>query len=235
MPQLQALIFELLEMPIKLQTIIQTTADGSHTLLVPEIEETYHSVHGAIQESSFIFIEHGLKVCRKDPVCLLEIGFGTGLNALLTTLEANRTGRKIHYTTLELNPVSEQHALLLNYAALLENSGDLFEKIHEAVWETDIHIHPFFTLHKVRADFTTYAFTRMYDVVYFDAFSPEKQPEMWSDACFQKVFDHCNPEAVLTTYCAKGTVRRVLQKVGFKVERLPGPPGKREILRASNC
>jgi len=217
-----------------MQTIIQTTADGSHTLFVPDIDETYHSVYGAIQESSFIFIEQGLKKSRKKSIQVLEIGFGTGLNALLTALEANRTGRKIHYTALELNPVSKQNARLLNYAALLENSVDIFEKIHEAVWETDIHIHPFFTLHKIRADFTTYALTGMYDVVYFDAFSPDKQPEMWSDTGFQQIFDHCNPEAVLTTYCAKGTVRRSLQNVGFQVERLPGPIGKREILRATN-
>ena len=217
-----------------MQTIIHTTADGSHTLFVPEIEETFHSIHGAIQESTFIFIEQGLKKSRKKSIQVLEIGFGTGLNALLTALEAAKMQKRIHYTTLELNPVSKQYTRLLNYAELLENSSDLFERIHEAVWETDININPFFTLHKVRTDFTTYVLAGMYDVVYFDAFSPEKQPEMWSDACFQKVFDHCNPEAVLTTYCAKGTVRRTLQQVGFRVERLPGPTGKREILRATN-
>jgi len=214
-----------------MMSIIQTTADGSHTLYVQDIDETYHSVYGAIRESDFVFVEQGLSVCRKDLVQVLEIGFGTGLNALLTALEAGRTKRKIHYTTVERYPVPIQDALTLNYPDLLENSNALFDKIHRAPWETNVEINPFFVLHKINADFTTCALSGMYDVIYFDAFSPEKQPEMWCEDGFAKVIKHCNRDAVLTTYCAKGTVRRVLQKVGFMVERLPGPPGKREILR----
>jgi tRNA U34 5-methylaminomethyl-2-thiouridine-forming methyltransferase MnmC len=125
-----------------------------------------------------------------------------------------------------------QTVRLLNYPQLLENSGNLFAEIHRADWDIEVAINPFFTLHKVMADFTAYTFTGMFDVVYFDAFSPEKQPEMWHEAGFRQIFEHCNPEAVLTTYCAKGTVRRALQKAGFQVKRLPGPPGKREILKA---
>ena len=208
-----------------------TTADGSHTLFVSEIEESYHSMYGAIQESTFIFIEQGLKKCPKNSLQVLEIGFGTGLNTLLTALEAERTRKKIHYTTLEQYPIPIQNALLLNYPKLLEDSGDFFEKIHRAPWERDIEINPFFVLYKVKTDCTTYTLTGMYDVIYFDAFSPEKQPEMWNESVFQKIAEHCNSGAVLTTYCAKGTVRRALQKVGFRVERLPGPQGKREILR----
>ena len=211
-----------------------TTADGSHTLFVPEIEESYHSIHGAIRESTFIFIEQGLRTCLKNSVHVLEIGFGTGLNALLTALEANRIHKKIHYTTLERYPIPVHNALLLNYPELLENSGDFFDKIHSVPWNRDVEINPFFVLHKVETDFTTHPLKGVYDVIYFDAFSPEKQPAMWGEAGFQKIAKHCNSNAVLTTYCAKGTVRRTLQKVGFQVERLPGPPGKREILRGIN-
>ena len=218
-----------------MQTIIQTTADGSHTLFVPEIEESYHSIHGAMQESTFIFIEQGLKTCPKNTVHVLETGFGTGLNALLTALEAIRASKSIHYTTLELYPVPVHHALMLNYPELLENSGELFDKIHQAPWEKDVEINPFFVLHKINTDFTTHTLTGMYDVIYFDAFSPEKQPEMWRESGFQTIIEHCNPDAVFTTYCAKGAVRRALQKVGFHVERLPGPQGKREILRGICC
>jgi tRNA U34 5-methylaminomethyl-2-thiouridine-forming methyltransferase MnmC len=212
-------------------SIIQTTADGSHTLFVPELNESYHSIHGAIRESTFIFIEQGLKQCSKNDIRVLEIGFGTGLNALLTSLEAVRTKKRIHYTALELYPVPEQDILLLNYPELLENAGCLFDKIHRAPWETAVKINPFFVLQKIKTDFTTYPLTGMYDVVYFDPFSPEKQPEMWQESGFQKIDEHCNSEAILTTYCAKGSVRRLLQNVGFLVERLPGPPEKREILR----
>ena len=208
-----------------------TTADGSHTLFVPEIEESYHSIHGAIKESTFIFIEQGLRKISKNPVHVLEIGFGTGLNALLTVLETERTHTIIHYTALEQYPITVQSALLLNYPELLENSGDFFEKMHQATWERDVAINPFFVLHKVNADFTTFSLKGMYDVIYFDAFSPEKQPEMWHESGFRKIAEHCKPDAVLMTYCAKGSVRRTLQKVGFQVERLPGPQGKREILR----
>jgi tRNA U34 5-methylaminomethyl-2-thiouridine-forming methyltransferase MnmC len=211
---------------------VRITADGSHTLYVPEIDETYHSIYGAISESTFIFIEQGLKFCCKDTIRVLEIGFGTGLNTLLTAMEANRTQKKIHYTTLEQYPVPLSDTMVLNYSELLETDTDFFDKIQHAPWETDVVINPFFVLHKVKTDFTTCALTGMYDVIYFDVFSPEKQPELWTEYGFQKIIEHCNPNAVLTTYCAKGVVRRALQKVGFRVERLPGPPGKREVIRA---
>ena len=256
--------------------LIQTTADGSHTLFVPEIGESYHSIHGAIQESTVVFIEQGLRACSLNTIHVLEIGFGTGLNALLTALEACRTKKRIHYTTIERFPVSIENAHLLNYPELLLcqiidchsecsiaesknlrdpstslrmtersnlkhfmadkslmlNCYEQFDKIHQASWEEDVDINPYFVLHKIKTDFTTCSLSGMYDVVYFDPFSPEKQPEMWEESCFREIADHCSPDAILTTYCAKGSVRRTLQKVGFRVERLPGPPGKREILRA---
>jgi tRNA U34 5-methylaminomethyl-2-thiouridine-forming methyltransferase MnmC len=210
------------------------TKDGSHTLFVPEIDECYHSSHGAIQESKHIFIEAGLKQCAKSKINVLEIGFGTGLNAFLTLIEAEKSQKTIHYTTLELFPIEIEKAILLNYAELLSPQlNHDFDKLHVSNWNENITLNSFFSLNKIQADFTQYDFNEKYDVIYFDAFSPEKQSEMWTQKQFEKLYNCCNFEAILTTYCAKGTVRRAMQAAGFNVERLPGPPGKREILRAS--
>ncbi|MEI6752193.1 MAG: tRNA (5-methylaminomethyl-2-thiouridine)(34)-methyltransferase MnmD [Paludibacter sp.] len=211
---------------------LKLTEDGSHTLFVPEIDECYHSSHGAIQESRHIFIEAGLKQCQKDEICVLEVGFGTGLNAFLALVEAERSGKKIHYIALEKYPVHVEKAMLLNYSELIDsNKEEVFNLLHTSGWNELIEITPYFTLHKIETDFTQYVHYQLYDVVFFDAFSPEKQPEMWSVEQFEKLRKSCNFGAVLTTYCAKGMVRRAMQAAGFKVERLPGPPGKREILR----
>jgi len=208
------------------------TEDGSNTLYVPEIDECYHSSHGAIQESRHIFIEAGLKHCSKKEIRVLEIGFGTGLNAFLTLIEAEGCGKKIQYTSLEKYPLEVDKALKLNYPEELSpENRDVFEKLHTSDWDQDIQINTSFILKKIETDFTCYTFDNQFDVVYFDAFSPEKQPEMWIEDLFKKIFDHCNPEAILTTYCAKGVVRRAMQAAGFTVERLAGPLGKREILR----
>jgi tRNA U34 5-methylaminomethyl-2-thiouridine-forming methyltransferase MnmC len=210
------------------------TEDGSHTLFVTAIDESYHSTHGAIQESRHIFIEAGLNQCAKSEINVLEIGFGTGLNAFMTLLEAEKRNLKIHYTSLELYPVELGQALQLNYPKELSLKNNYeFEKMHTSAWDDEIHITPFFTLKKTKTDFTTCSFETYYDVVFFDAFSPEKQPEMWTQQQFSKIYAHCNPGAILATYCAKGIVRRALQAAGFAVERLPGPKGKREILRGS--
>lgn len=210
------------------------TEDGSHTLFVPEIDECYHSSHGAIQESRHIFIEAALKQCTKTDIRILEVGFGTGLNALLAFAEAKKTGKRIHYTTLEKFPVSQEKALLLNFPDLIDDDlKKIFEYMHLSNWNEPVNLSPFFTLEKVETDFTAYHHTGQYDVIFFDAFSPEKQPEMWTQEQFEKIAAHCNPGAILTTYCAKGSVRRALQSAGFAVERLPGPPGKREILRGT--
>jgi len=215
-----------------MQTKLKLTEDGSHTLFVPEIDECYHSTHGAIQESRHIFIEAGLKQCPKKEIRILEIGFGTGLNAFLTLLEAEKSEKIIRYTTLELYPVEMETALLLNYPdELAHGKRQDFEKMHTVEWNIEIPVTPYFMLKKVETDFTGFVFKDNFDVVYFDAFSPEKQPEMWSEALFEKIYSHCNSGAVLTTYCAKGIVRRAMQAAGFVVERLPGPPGKREMLR----
>lgn len=162
---------------------------------------------------------------------VLEIGFGTGLNAYLTLLEGKNRKKKIHYTALELYPLAIDKALLLNYAGMFEDESGVFEWIHLSGWGEDVDITSFFTLRKVKADFIVYELQGIFDLIYFDAFSPEKQSEMWSEDGFRKTYEHAADGAVLTTYCAKGTVRRAMQSVGFIVERLPGPPGKREILR----
>ena len=214
---------------------IEPTADGSNTLFVPELNEHYHSIKGALTESEHIFIRMGVEHHPSPSPRVLEIGFGTGLNAFLTLLYADKTQRTVHYTSLERYPVAPELISHLGYPERIcpERAVD-FYALHRAAWEEDIPLTPYFTLHKVQTDFTTYDFPDAYDVVYFDAFAPEKQPEMWTQDLFARLYHSLRPRGILTTYCAKGIVRRTLQAVGFTVERLPGPPeGKREILRAS--
>lgn len=236
-----------------MERIIEQTEDGSATLFVPELNEHYHSVKGAHTESQHIFIDMGLKACPLPHPHILEIGFGTGLNALLTLEAAEKEKRPVHYTGIELYPLSWQEVNALKYS-----KNPLFETLHAAPWEEDVNITPYFTLRKIQEDviqfkvessklkvamqhkcaansqLSTLNYQLTFDVVYFDAFAPEKQPEMWSEAIFRKLYACMNPNGILTTYCAKGAVRRLLQDIGFKVERLPGPPGgKREILRAT--
>ena len=210
------------------------TEDGSTTLYNEIIGEHYHSTHGAIQESQFIFIKDGLNECKKDEIHILEMGFGTGLNAFLTMLEAEKTDKKIHYHTVELYPISVEQAKTLNFAQILapEKNED-FLKLHTSKWGEISKISTNFEMLKIQGDFNSLDFNELrFDVVYYDAFSPEKQPELWSLDLFKKIYDACNPNAILTTYCAKGYVRRNLQAAGFTVHRLPGPPGKREKLTA---
>jgi len=217
-----------------MKTELLITEDGSHTLFVPEIDECYHSSHGAIQESRHIFIEAGLKKCFKKEINILEIGFGTGLNAFLALIEGERAGKKINYTAIEKYPVKLEKIQALNYVNQIDtNKKMFFENLHNSAWEAEVEIIPNFSLIKIECDFTSYKFDSQYDVIFFDAFSPEKQAEMWTEEQFLKIYTHCNPGAIFTTYCAKGVVRRALQQVGFEVERLVGPPGKREILRAT--
>lgn len=214
---------------------IEQTADGSNTLFVPELNEHYHSVKGALSESEHIFIRMGLEHHPSPSPRILEIGFGTGLNAFLTLLYAEKAQCTVHYTTLERYPVAPELINSLGYPERInpERAAD-FYALHHAAWGKDVRLTPYYTLHKIQTDFTTYDFSDMYDVIYFDAFAPEKQPEMWTQDLFARLFNCLRPKGILTTYCAKGAVRRTLQAVGFTVERLPGPPGgKREILRAS--
>lgn len=214
---------------------IEQTADGSNTLYVTDLDEHYHSVKGALTESEHIFIRMGLNHCQASLPRILEIGFGTGLNAFLTLLEAEKEQRKIHYTTIERYPVAEDTLRKLMYPEQIcpQRAGD-FYALHSVAWNTDCRITDFFVLHKIEADFTNYLFEGGYDVIYFDAFAPEKQPEMWSQVLFDRLYAAMNPGGTFVTYCAKGVVRRMLQSAGFQIERLPGPPGgKREILRGT--
>jgi tRNA U34 5-methylaminomethyl-2-thiouridine-forming methyltransferase MnmC len=206
----------------------EITADGSHTLFFPEINEHYHSVNGAVQESQHVYIAAGFNCCRKKSIRVLEFGFGTGLNALLTALECRKRKVNTTYIALEKYPLSPDIIKQLNYN---DWEDDLFQQIHAVAWEKAVSLTPFFTLQKVCCDFNACEFTDKYDVVYYDAFAPNKQPEVWSQALFDKLFRTINPGGVLTTYCAQGRVRRMLQQAGFTVERIPGPPGKREMLR----
>ncbi len=214
---------------------LEKTADGSYTLFVPEMDEHYHSVKGALTESEHIFINMGLKHTTIAEPHILEIGFGTGLNAFLTLLEAKRNQRKIHYTTLEKYPLNTEVLQQLNYPEIIApEATELYYKMHQATWNVPVAITPYFTLQKIETDYTTFSFQQKYDIIYFDAFAPEKQPEMWSQQLFDNLYQTMNPGGILTTYCAKGVVRRMLQSAGFTVERLPGPPGgKREILRGN--
>ena len=218
-----------------LERQVQCTEDGSKTLYVPEMDEHYHSVKGALTESKHIFIEMGLQHSTAVAPRILEIGFGTGLNAFLTLLNSEHCKREVHYTTLELYPLEMNVLQEMDYPSLIspENS-ELYYNLHKSAWETDVKLTPYFTLHKCEADYTKNPLNGIFDVIYFDAFAPEKQPEMWSQELFNRLFSHTAEGGILTTYCAKGVVRRMLQAAGYKVERLPGPPGgKREILRAT--
>ncbi len=219
-----------------MQHIIEITEDGSHTLYVPELDEHYHSTHGAIQESLHVYLEAGLHHCDKPEVNLLEIGFGTGLNAFLTLLDTEKSKKTVKYTSLERYPVSCVDARMFNYSKLLDPSQEeKFMRLHSSAWSVWEEITPNFHLKKLQMDATNpdgFQPEGLFDIIYYDAFAPEKQPNMWTQEIFNRLYILSNQEAILTTYCAKGAVRRMLQSAGYQVERLPGPPGKREILRA---
>jgi len=214
---------------------LRKTADGSDTLYSTEMDESYHSVNGAVQESLHVFIKAGLQEVCKQKIRILEIGFGTGLNALLTWREAQKSHLDIDYVTIEAYPVSENIIQNLNYNELETGlPADAFQQMHLTAWNTpEILQESVFRLTKINADFTRFILTEKYDLIYFDAFAPEKQPEMWEEELFHKIFQTLNTNGILVTYCAKGEVRRRLQRSGFETERIPGPPGKREMLRAT--
>jgi tRNA U34 5-methylaminomethyl-2-thiouridine-forming methyltransferase MnmC len=210
--------------------ILKLTDDGSHTLFVPLLNEHYHSTHGAIQESQHVYINAGLSYCKKQQINILEIGFGTGLNALLAAIYAENNNLNFNYTTYELYPINSTVVESLNYGKQLNEA--IFSDIHKAVWNTKCKISSGFSLLKIEENITSAVLDTDYDVIFFDAFAPEVQPEMWTEKVFEKIYNTMNMGAVLTTYCAKGVVQRTLKQVGFIIERLPGPPGKREIIRA---
>lgn len=211
------------------------TRDGSHTIAIPENGVTYHSVHGAIQESRHVFIDAGWKRVSgrlaAQELAVFEMGFGTGLNAFLTAIEAVANRQPVTYTAVELYPLPWEEAGLLNYTESLGHAG-LFRQLHECPWNEEVRINDFFTLQKLPTDLSFFSTSQRFDLVYYDAFAPSAQPELWTKEAFEKLFVLLYKNAALVTYCSKSNVRRALIAAGFSVEKLPGPAGKREMLRA---
>ena len=192
-------------------------------------------MHGAVREAYHVFLSKGLYMYENQEVHILEIGFGTGLNALVSLLEAPSRGLDVHYTALEAYPVVEREWRQLEYGQALgvhPRAGDLYEKLHLAPWETRETIRAGFSLHKIKIDFLEFTSGSFYDIVYFDAFGARVQPELWTEAVFCGMYAALRPGGILVTYSAKGSVRRAMEAAGFTTERLPGPPGKREMPRA---
>ncbi len=216
-----------------MQSDIRITDDGSHTLFNLEVREHYHSTHGAIGESKHIFIEPALlpKLHLKD-LNILEIGTGTGLNVLLTYQVMERRDIKLYYEGVELYPIDSERIKLLNYPEITSINRDIFYSIHQSqdriveISDGFRYINRIEDLVKIHFD------DSCFDIVYFDAFSPDSQPELWTVDIFQKIFKSMKVDGILTTYSCKGTVKRAMKEVGFRIEKLPGPPGKREFLRA---
>ena len=214
------------------------TGDGSVTIHLPEWDEQYHSKHGAVQEARHVFLKmglhHFLEKNNKNELSILEIGFGTGLNAFLTLLEAEKLNQKIRYTGVEAYPVAKEEVELLNYPKTCdaEEQKDCFQKLHETEWEEEFRISEYFRLKKQEKKFDELEDEELYDLIYFDAFGARVQPELWTEEIFARMFKALKNNGILVTYAAKGSVRRAMIATGFLVEKLPGPPGKREMLRA---
>lgn len=213
---------------------IITTADGSKTIQIEDWNEQYHSIHGAVQEAQHVFIKHGLHAVKLNNINLLEVGFGTGLNAFITLLEAEKSQIQINYTGVEAYPVLEEELAQLNYASALnaENRIEDFWKLHSSDWELGCEITENFKLTKQQKFFNDIDESEAYHLIYFDAFGARVQPELWDEAMFKRMYKALKNDGILVTYAAKGSVRRAMQSAGFLVEKLPGPPGKREMLRA---
>jgi len=209
------------------------TKDGSHTIYQCELNEHYHSVHGAIRESMHVFIEKGFRFINKKRLNILEIGFGTGLNAFLTCLETRESGYEVNYTGIEKYPLEMQLLEKLNYSDLAgSESNTILSMIHKTKWGISQEIIRGFNLLKQKADFHHYVFKEKYDLIYFDAFAPDKQPDMWSVGNLEKLYLSLDNGGVFVTYSSKGEVNRRLKSVGFTVQKAKGPPGKREMIRA---
>ena len=213
---------------------IKITADGSTTIYLPEWNEQYHSKHGAIQEAYHVFIKNGLDHFEKE-ASILEIGFGTGLNVFITFLEAQKRKLEINYVGVEAYPITSLEVNALNYVEQLhaEKNKSTFEEIHQINWEEKHYISPIFSITKRKQLFKDIADINSFNLIYFDAFGAEHQPDLWTVDIFKLMYTALQENGVLVTYSAKGSVRRAMQEVGFIVERLPGPPGKREMLRGT--
>lgn len=216
--------------------IIQTL-DGSTTIHLKEWDECYHSKHGAIQEAQHVFIKNGLSLFPNQSVSILEIGFGTGLNAFISFLESSKLNQSINYVGVEAYPVNATEVLAMNYVDELnaKSQKEVFEKMHESKWNEKIELTAEFELIKRKQFFDEIDDIEQFDLIYFDAFGYRVQPELWSTAIFQKMYTALRPGGKLVTYAARGVVKRNMIEVGFVVEKLPGPPGKREMFRASKA
>jgi len=214
---------------------IIATGDGSSTIYIPEWNEHYHSSHGALQEAQHVFINHGLNPKTDDYLTIFEMGFGTGLNALLTYFASEKRNQYIHYIGLEAFPPTKEEWRAMNYTQYSRDvdSEGVYQQLNETTWDTSASISEHFVIDKREMTIQELELdTSSVDLVYYDAFGPRVQPELWSAEIFAKIFRWMTPGGVLVTYCAKGQVKRDLKAVGFEVESLPGPPGKREMTRA---
>jgi tRNA U34 5-methylaminomethyl-2-thiouridine-forming methyltransferase MnmC len=214
---------------------IITTSDGSTTIHLPDWDENYHSKHGAIQEAKHVFIENGLSLFKDKSIAILEIGFGTGLNAFITFLESKKLNIAADYVGVEAYPISSEEILSMNYVNELNAKAEnqIFEQMHTCNWEEKTILSDMFCLTKRKQFFADIEDIAQFDLIYFDAFGYRVQPELWSTEIFQKMYNALKPNGVLVTYAARGVVKRSMIEVGFTVEKLPGPPGKREMFRAT--
>lgn len=211
-----------------------TTQDGSHTIRIQPSGVTYHSIHGALTESQHVFLKHGLMDKPSDgrPIRVFEMGFGTGLNALLAMMYAESNHTSIEYISIEQYPVPPDIYTQLNYTELLETKQDTFLTLHTSSWNEKVQIAPHFNLHKINAAIEEFNHDGPYDLVFFDAFGPGEHPIAWQEKVLKPIADSMSPSGILTTFCAQGAFKRTLRSLGLVVEALPGPPGKREMTRA---
>jgi len=214
---------------------IKITADGSHTLYLPDLDETYHSINGAIQEAIHIYINAGFNFLSKEELTILEVGFGTGLNTFLTFLKSRDNEIKVNYVSIEAYPLSIDLIKKLNYTkelGLTNFENDVFLQLHHCDWNNKLILTPNFLFTKLKMFLKNYEVKNQFDIIYFDAFGPDVQPEMWTLKILDKMYNALVKGCVLVTYCAKGSFKRTLKEVGFTIENIPGPPGKREMTRA---
>lgn len=211
------------------------TADGYSSVSVSGLNVSCHSINGAIQESQHVFIEvglhHLLNTSTSKHLHVFEMGFGTGLNCFLTAIEALNKNVSVHYTAVEVFPLTKEEWKQLNYTNSLDHD-ELFSAIHMASWNRDVVIHQNFTLNKIDTNLINFSTPQLFNLIFYDAFAPAAQPELWTKEMFDKLYSMMTEDAVLVTYCSKGDVRRAMMAAGFRVEKLPGPSGKREMLRA---
>ena len=213
---------------------LKITEDGSHTMFVKGLDEPYHSTHGALQESMHVFIKQGLLTVKESSVRILELGFGTGLNALLTLAHSIRHELDIYYHAVEKYPLTENEYKLLNHEKFVDHlPKGMQNRLHSSPWGEAVQISDRFTLFKEESDFRSMSLSPNIKLVYFDAFSPDKQPELWTQDVIASIAAVSDPGAILVTYSSKGVVRRTLTSCGFEVNKVPGPTGKREMIRAT--